>query len=183
MSLQDRRRRTQEFLAQPDAADIVLDAFVESGSILSLCDWHQLRYYDVINWLNSDARRKADFQLAFDARKDRMVEELLNEIRQIALFDIRDLYDEDGALKNVKQLPKHIAKALQGIESEEVHVEGVKVGETKKVKLWDKLKAVELLGKQLNMFIQRTEVTGRVTLEDLVSKSFTSVESKAISGD
>jgi hypothetical protein len=43
------------------------------------------------------------------------------------------------------------------------------VGEIKKFKLYDRLKALELRGKQLGMFIQKVEHSGKVSLEELVS--------------
>jgi phage terminase small subunit len=83
----------------------------------------------------------------------------------IAQADLRKLFDKDGKLRPITDLPSNLAKALGGIEIRDVY-EGVgkdrkKVGVTVSYKLSDvKVKAWELLGKtkELKMFTDKVEL-------------------------
>jgi hypothetical protein len=48
--------------------------------------------------------------------------------------------------------------------------DGVMRGVIKKVKFTPRLKAIEMLGKQMGMFVEMKRVEGRVTLENLLSE-------------
>lgn len=78
------------------------------------------------------------------------------EIARLAFSDIREYYNENGNLKNVHDLSKDAAAALAGIEIDELfEMEGrVKVftGYSKKIKLYDKLAALDKLARRLGMF-------------------------------
>lgn len=95
-----------------------------------------------------------------DQRKKELLEQIgvttyrvLQELAAIAFADVRDYYTESNALKNIKDLPANAAAALICIDVFEVYSpDGEKVGETKRIRMNDKLKALELLGRYLNMF-------------------------------
>lgn len=101
--------------------------------------------------------------------------EILQELRNIAKFDPADCYDENGRLKSIHDIPAHARRAISSIKIyEELEREGrmmVHVGDTKEVKPWDKVKALELAGKHLKLFTDKIEHSGKVTLEDLVTSS------------
>ena len=61
-------------------------------------------------------------------------------------------------------------RAISGLDVEERDDDGVGVT-AKKVKVWDKLKALELMGKTQAMFKDRVDVGGVLSLEDLVMGS------------
>jgi phage terminase small subunit len=81
---------------------------------------------------------------------------VLEEYAKIAFSDIRDFYTEDGALKRITDLDDHAAAALAGVEVDEIWEgygeERVHIGETKKVKRFDKVKALDSLARHLGMF-------------------------------
>ena len=81
---------------------------------------------------------------------------VIKELAKIAFLDIRKLYTENGQLKNVADIDSDTAGAISSLETLEEY-EGYgddreKIGDTQKVKLLDKTKALELLGKHLGMF-------------------------------
>ena len=70
------------------------------------------------------------------------------------------------------QWPDDIARTIAGLEVIE-NFDGQgdqrkQSGWTKRVKFTDKLKSIEMMMKNLNMLTDRVEVSGKVTLEDLV---------------
>jgi hypothetical protein len=94
------------------------------------------------------------------------VEAVLRELNQIANCDINEVYAEDGTILPIHAIPVHVRKAISAIEVDELwEYEGsrkerkkVQVGVTKKLKFWDKTKCVELLGKYLAMFVERSRL-------------------------
>lgn len=87
---------------------------------------------------------------------------VIQELAKIAFADIRELYDNNGNLKNVKSLENDVAGAISQLETfEEYEGRGEDrehIGDTKKVKLLDKTKALELLGKHLGIFTDKLEL-------------------------
>lgn len=81
---------------------------------------------------------------------------VIKELAKIAFSDIRKLYTENGQLRNVADLDDDVAGAISSLETLEEYDgygdEKEKVGDTQKVKLLDKTKALELLGKHLGIF-------------------------------
>lgn len=81
---------------------------------------------------------------------------VISELAKIAFLDVRKLYTESGQLKNVADIDDDTAGAISSLETLEEY-EGYgddreKIGDTQKVKLLDKTKALELLGRHLGMF-------------------------------
>lgn len=89
---------------------------------------------------------------------------LLTELRRVAYADMRAIFDADGKLLPIKDLPDDVAASLASVEVErrtEGHGEDAEVYHVHKVKRWDKLRAVEMLMKHLNLLADRTELTGK----------------------
>ena len=65
-------------------------------------------------------------------------------------------------------MPEALRLAISSIEVfEEFEGSGkdrVYIGDTKKLKIWDKVKALELLGKHLKLFTEKLELSGKVEL-------------------
>jgi phage terminase small subunit len=80
---------------------------------------------------------------------------VLTEIARVAFSDLRKLYNEDGSLKLPSEWDDDEAAAIAGVEVlEEFSGRGedrTLVGFTKKVRLFDKIKALELLSKHLGI--------------------------------
>lgn len=81
---------------------------------------------------------------------------VIQELSRIAFLDIRKLYNESGGLKNIQDIDEETIKAISSLETLEEYdgygEDKEHIGNTQKVKLLDKLKALELLGKHLGMF-------------------------------
>ena len=91
---------------------------------------------------------------------------IIKELAKIALFNIKDIYNENGTLKKVTELDDDTAKAISGVKiqqkagamkislskkNDEVPIEHIPE-QTVEFKTNDKTKALELLGKHLGMF-------------------------------
>ncbi len=89
-------------------------------------------------------------------------EKVLQESARIAFSDIRKVFAPNMTLKNVDEWDDNTAASISSVEIEEEFSgrgkDREQVGWTKKVKCWDKVKALELLGKHLNLFTDKVEV-------------------------
>lgn len=77
---------------------------------------------------------------------------VLRELARIAFADTRSLYREDGSMKLPHEMDDDTAAALAGVDTFEETSGGALAGYTRKVRRWEKTKALELLGKHLGMF-------------------------------
>lgn len=168
--------RWRAHMLDPEFIGIVCDHVASGGSLIALCRTLDLKYANVIAWVHRDPERDKQYKDAIAARAEWAMERVLQEIQLIGTVDIRRAYDQSGALLPVNQMPDDVAVAVASVEVDELY-EGFgrdreHIGETKKLKLIDKLKALELMGKNFGMFIDRHEIDiGKQTLEALVSGS------------
>lgn len=174
--IKERKARTKAYFNDPETLDVICSHVANGGTVVSLAKSWDVRYSDLTRWLHSDPVRNKQYQMAMKDRNEWVVESVLQELRSIALIDVRRLYDDNGNLLPVGSWPEDVAKAVAGIEvSEEWAGKGdnrAQVGELKKVRMNDKLKALELLGKNLALFTDKETEDRVMRLEDLVMASY-----------
>lgn len=97
-------------------------------------------------------------------------DKVIQELAKIAFVDIRELYNDSGGLKNVKDIDENTAGAISSLETLEEYAgygdDREKIGDTQKVKLLDKTKALELLARHLGMFKDKVEVGGSINVNN-----------------
>lgn len=97
---------------------------------------------------------------------------------EIASFDPGCIYDEKGELKNIHDMPANARRNIASVEVLEVEEfnqssrQMEKVGEIKKVKRWDRQKALDSLGRHLAMFTDKTKHELGPTLEQLLAGTY-----------
>ncbi len=96
------------------------------------------------------------------------VERVLTEIARLAFFDPRKLFDADGKPVHVSQLDDDTAAAVAGLDIVTQGNQEIGFAEVLKVKLADKSRNLELLGKYLKMFVERIEHSGDVQVIDRI---------------
>lgn len=77
---------------------------------------------------------------------------VLEEYAKIAFSDIRELYAGDNQLLDIRQIDDATAGAVMSVEVDELSAGGQFIGYTKKVKMYNKLGALDSLGKHLGIF-------------------------------
>ena len=98
-------------------------------------------------------------QAAMDKRAEKLeitADRVLDEIAKLVFFDPRKFFEDDGSLKRIQDLDDDTAMSLARMEvielfegsGEQKHAYGL----MKKIKLADKLSALEKLGKHLKLF-------------------------------
>jgi phage terminase small subunit len=100
---------------------------------------------------------------------------VLNRLAQEAVADISELYSkDDGSLLPVHDWPLIFRQGLvQGIDVEEIREDGVVVGRVRKVKLDNRVKRLELIGKHIgvNAFQDVVKHTGLDALADRMERA------------
>jgi len=103
------------------------------------------------------------------------VNRILRGLLKAAEIDIRMAYDEDGNLLPVKDMPEPLAKVISEIKTEELFdgygKDREHIGTAKTIKVVDRLRAQELLGKHLKMFTDITEHRGLENLAEQLKKA------------
>ena len=179
----DARQRLEAFTKDLSNLKDACDYIANGGSLITLCKQKDVQYSSVINWIYDSDERKAMYEKALEARGEWVAQRVLSELNSTAFVDIRNIFNDDGSIKDISEIDDDTARAINGIEVFE-EFEGFgkdreHVGQTKKIKLVDKLKSIEMLGKNLKMFTDKKEFSGTLTLEDLINKSMSEVDSDA----
>ena len=92
-------------------------------------------------------------------------DDVLRELLRIGTADLRRLFDSSGALRPMSEWPDDVARAVASVEVVEMPGgEGVSGGVVKKIKLWDKPRCLELLGKHLKLFADKETNSGATTV-------------------
>lgn len=99
------------------------------------------------------------------ARTKRTADDVLEELWRVARLDIGGAFDEAGAVKRLADMPEDVRRAIAGIEVAElfggVGDERSAIGLLKKIRLLDKIRALDLLGQHYGLWKSKVEVTGK----------------------
>ncbi|MEL1243543.1 terminase small subunit [Flavobacterium sp. DGU11] len=98
--------------------------------------------------------RIKELQQEAQVRNNITLDELLQNLAAMVRFDIADLYDENGSLIALKDMPLETRQMIQQLDVSEVYgrnSEGVRdvVGAVKKIKTYSRTDAIEKLMKHL----------------------------------
>lgn len=92
-------------------------------------------------------------------------DQVLQELVMIARVNPADAFSEDGRILPPREMPEEIQRAIATLEVREIYdrrgPNRVATGQAKRLRFWDKIRALELLGKHLGLFSEKLEVTGR----------------------
>lgn len=91
---------------------------------------------------------------------------ILEEMKRIALVDVRTFFDEHGNAKSIKDLGPEQGAALGGFE---VLIKNAKAGDgvtdtIHKFKLWDKPRVLELFCKHFGLLEEKVQHSGDITV-------------------
>lgn len=107
----------------------------------------------------SSRRRAVRDEIRVEAGLDR--QRIILELARIAFFDIRQIYDEGGALRPPHEWPDDVAAAVSSLETlEQIGPKGEMLGLVRKIKQESKLAALDKLMRHLGMYEQDNRQQG-----------------------
>ena len=93
------------------------------------------------------------------------------EAARISYFDPRRLFHGDGNLKQIAEMDDDTRAGIASFEIDERKVDGVVVGRTTKIKLWDKIRALEMGMRHLGLYERLGKLAGfTLTIDKVVSR-------------
>ena len=165
-----RSERLTRLTQNPSIADRICGFIAEGGDLQDLADGWNVSYGALSNWMNADADRRKRYENAHKDAEGWLVQRVKKELKALSFSNVQDLYDDAGNLLEPHAWPEHAARAVGGIKVKELFDnEGVKEGELKEIKMIDKTKSLDLLGKTVAMFINKVEHSADKSLEDLLA--------------
>lgn len=118
--------------------------------------------------LLKSASVKTLVEKAMKERGERMqitADAVLERLWQIANSDLAKAFDSKGNLLPIHEMPQEARAAIASLDTEELFEgqgeERQVKGLSRRAKQWDKVKALELVGKHLGMWKDKVEVSGK----------------------
>jgi phage terminase small subunit len=106
---------------------------------------------------------------------DISVERTLDMVGRLAFFDPADLFETDGSMKQIKDIAPESRSVIAGMEVSDIWAgEGEQksiIGNLKKIKLSDRLSALDKLMRYHALYHDKVEVPGLESLADAISKA------------
>jgi phage terminase small subunit len=97
--------------------------------------------------------RIAEIRANASAKTGISLERILDQLGAMAHVDPAEMYHpETGDLLPIHQMPEHVRRCIQSIEVDEINVDGVVMGQTKKIKLAPREKAADMIMKHLGEY-------------------------------
>lgn len=91
-------------------------------------------------------------------RTEVTIDRCLKEYACLAFLDTLDVFNEDGTLKNIQDMPESARRAIAGIEVTDLTEMGTKYGTLSKVKLSNKKDALDSLMRHLGGFNDKVQI-------------------------
>jgi hypothetical protein len=153
----------------------VFDRISCGGTLPQVCVEKLISYNVVWKWIESSADVRALYDESLRRRDEWLKELVIHEVKTIAAADPRMLFRADGEFLPVHEWPEAIAKAVASVDVAEIWEgrgsERQVVGHVKKVRFYDKNKAIDTLAKTLGLMTEKVEHSGSVNWEDVVSRA------------
>ena len=121
-------------------------------SVQTINNW--LRKKHIQTYIGNCTRGAIQTKLdKFDVNTDRIVQELAFS----AFLDPIDLFNDDGSVKPLNEMPESARRAIAGMDISELTNGEESIGVTKKIKINNKLNALETLAKYKKMLTDKPE--------------------------
>ncbi len=159
--------KTKDWLDLPNCLDLICTAVERGGNIVAMAEERGLSYGQIAAWLVERPERKEAYDAACLLREERLKQKVLDEVERLSMVDPGKVFDPlTGALIEPHLIDEETRRAITAIKQREG-----KYGPEFSVRFSDKLKALELIGRELGMFAQRVELEAK-TLGELVNASY-----------
>lgn len=145
----------------------------QGGTLTRYADVIGVPFYYVRRYISTNPDFEKLYQDALKDRAEWVREVVLDQLNMIATFNAADLFDADGSLKSIDDWSDAAKAMVSGIEIADIWdgkgEDREKVGELKKVKLLDKLKSIDMIGKNQKLWSDPKDDSKGLKLEDILA--------------
>lgn len=145
--------------SDPKMIETIIDHVANGGSVIDLCKTWGVSYSAIMKQIRLGPESSRAYDQALKDREEWAKERILKEVKSLSMFNIKDIFNPDGTFKKPSEMPEAFTAAIK-----EITVDG-------DIKFIDKLKALDLYHKQMGLFVDKKEVTGRISLEQLINEA------------
>lgn len=165
--MDDLSRNAYELTMLENTFSEIIDWIGEGGTLPQFAAQHVANHAALYLWIQENKQRRDQYDAAIKMREEYLKQKIIEELRDIATYDIRDAYNENGEPIRLNEVPLKLRKTIQSIKS-------TKSGDTvtTEIKFFDKIKAINLLGKELGMFQNKVELSASKSLEKIIEESW-----------
>lgn len=111
-------------------------------------------------------RKTAVIRRALERADDLTAERTLEEYRCLGFSDVGELFDEQGRLRPLTELPRHVRAAIASVKVTKKNLtagDGV-MEDVVEVKLWDKTRALQDLAKHFGLIREKHDINIEVNM-------------------
>lgn len=90
----------------------------------------------------------------------------LQELKHVAYSDIGDIFNDAGQLQMIKSLPREVRAVISSVKVVKKNLvtgDGV-MDDIHEVKIWDKMKAIEMAMKHFGLLAEKVDHSGEVSM-------------------
>lgn len=157
----------------PDTINQVCEHVASGGTAIDFANRVGIPYSKLMRIVRGNPTNSKLYDQALVDRDEWSKERLLSELRTIGTADVREAFDDSGGVKPVSEWPDSLAANVSTMQVfEEWDGKGddrAFAGYTKTVKFHDKLKAIEMIGKNLKLWNEEKKNTVEVPLDELIA--------------
>jgi phage terminase small subunit len=174
MASKERLERTHDAIGAPDTIDVLCAAIVAGGTLAAWCSERDVIYGAIAAWVETDETRRKRYRDALDVRDRHHKDIIIEQLRNMITSDVTQAFGVNGAMLPLEQIPPGLRQWIAGMEVEELF-EGrgenrERIGYLRKIKFHDKTRSIELLMRNLAMLIDHKQISGKLTLADLLEE-------------
>lgn len=170
-----RKEAAKTFFEQPNAIDLICARIVAAGTLVDVCREFNIHYGAVNAWIEEDDSRRKRYAAALEVREKHGKEHVIRELMGLLKVDVTTAFLPNGELKALESMPEDVRRFISGMEVEELYAgsgkDKIEIGRVRKIKFYDKMRAIELMAKHLKMLVDKVEHSGKVTLEEILEAS------------
>ena len=181
------KKRVKAGVSKAEAAakrDLFVKAFITNGGNATQAAIEAGYSKKTAKSAGSRLLTNVDVKAAIEAQREKVstkagltAERTLQEVARLAYFDPAKMYDETGNLLPVHRMDADTRAAIAGVEVNEIGVEGVVIGHTKKIKHADKNSALDKAMKHLGLY--KADNDQRLLTEDQIEYRIAELARKA----
>lgn len=163
-------------LGDPNLLADILGEIAGGSTLVLQAEAKGIPYKLLNRWIADDVERAKRYALALEIREQHAKDLIVAELVAYLKADVTEAF-EGPNLKDLADMPPNLRRMVAGIKFNEVFTTigsgkektRVHTGNIIEVKFIDKTKTIELFMRNLAMLVDRKEITGTLSLADLIA--------------